>query len=1056
MKIIQNTTIYRKKNFRVIASVLSVAAVFLVYAFLKMPALSLNGESLELSAKKSDAAPGDVIEVQLSWSPAGTNTTQSENSTVIYFKVQGGADLEDLSVFKPEEEDAAQEQAAVQGEQTDDTTDLSDQSEESAANSSEQGVNIDGNSESDSEIRTAAEYSDQQGQKIILHRIAHSDEDGIIEYWFETDGKNDEDLILRLVSTKAQSSAVVWASGSSLEEARNALEQKLLTGEENDTLVLSWTESHEAADDTNQNSDTSSASTLSASQSQETEASPDLSESSVEESSDSQVSAQSASDVIETVDSKALGVTMNLINFSDGPYGQGPNSQNSAYNGTGALEQSSNYFGNASRLGINSGTNQYGDMQYYSYGTTSSNPCLNNFTGGNLAMQGIVQPTLNENGYPVLNTTGGSAGKQNLDYLYDPSVTNNKINYTDVNYLFTKNDSGYYTYDSNQNYAVFNQSTNNFNVYGGTYLNNQNSSISGQTQYPIGIFPFDAYNSTKNNPMPWTTNNKASSNLKHHFALTMEADFIMPEDGQIGGQDMQLNYSGDDDMWVFIDDVLVLDLGGIHEAADGTINFAKGTVTYGQTPMYITQNVYQSYSTFGQKSVTIQQMFDNAGQTFNDSAGSRHTIKVFYQERGGCFSDLKISFNIQPIPSVLPTELSVTKQLEQTDKLTAEELVQYENQSFSCRLMMESAPGQGDYTAVTQNAAYTDTGQSVSFGADGTFMLKPGQTVSFSQLDMLCRYYVEELDVDGTMFSQIGFSPGDGSDTAVSSGVGTFSASSTKEMAATRSSLAILNYPAAQTQITVDKQWFDSGGSQITDIMTPVTFELWRRYESYPQYTVSFQSVSTLMTVSGPQIKVGSGETFTFYCDTGYSFMTPSGITATGGASVVNTGQTVTSQLGVSFAIYKISEIAADTQVTVNYSSLFGPEFSSIRIYEIDASDHTQTQTVNELVQTVTIGPEQNWTWSAALAKFTSEGESIYYYVKEQIPDGYRVSYTYASADTVVNDSITAGTVTMKNTAGKKLPETGGLPYDILSAAGGLIALSAFAVLLVRRYRRQE
>ena len=140
-----------------------------------------------------------------------------------------------------------------------------------------------------------------------------------------------------------------------------------------------------------------------------------------------------------------------------------------------------------------------------------------------------------------------------------------------------------------------------------------------------------------------------------------------------------------------------------------------------------------------------------------------------------------------------------------------------------------------------------------------------------------------------------------------------------------------MNYPAAQTQITVDKQWFDSGGSQITDIMTPVTFELWRRYESYPQYTVSFQSVSTLLTVSGPQIKVGSGETFTFYCDTGYSFMTPSGITATGGASVVNTGQTVTSQLGVSFAIYKISEIAADTQVTVNYSSLFGPEFSSIR-----------------------------------------------------------------------------------------------------------------------------
>ena len=60
--------------------------------------------------------------------------------------------------------------------------------------------------------------------------------------------------------------------------------------------------------------------------------------------------------------------------------------------------------------------------------------------------------------------------------------------------------------------------------------------------------------------------------------MTMGINFNVPADGKVNGKDMVFEFKGDDDVWVYIDDVLVLDIGGTHGAQSGTINFATGEI----------------------------------------------------------------------------------------------------------------------------------------------------------------------------------------------------------------------------------------------------------------------------------------------------------------------------------------------------------------------------------------------------------------------------------------------------------------------------------------------
>lgn len=267
------------------------------------------------------------------------------------------------------------------------------------------------------------------------------------------------------------------------------------------------------------------------------------------------------------------------------------------------------------------------------------------------------------NGYPAINAgtytsygTKGDCTDESLAYLFNNDKQNGKAVYNDVKGLFQLQ-NGYYVYDSygsDGNYAVYNPTTNSFDVYdkAGVYKGDASSETNlGQ------FFPFDSaekvFDEMGNSLSPKQIID-GSTNLNHHFGMSMTTEFVQPNGGKTTkGEDMVFEFSGDDDVWVYIDGVLVGDLGGIHEKATLKINFATGDVHVGHV-----DNANDPEKTI--QDTTIRAMYEAAGadvsnfsinspNTFSDS--TKHTLSFFYLERGAGASNMKLKFNLTTLPS---------------------------------------------------------------------------------------------------------------------------------------------------------------------------------------------------------------------------------------------------------------------------------------------------------------------------------------------------------------------------------------------------------------------
>ncbi len=186
---------------------------------------------------------------------------------------------------------------------------------------------------------------------------------------------------------------------------------------------------------------------------------------------------------------------------------------------------------------------------------------------------------------------------------YDKYITDYR---SDASVIFRKDKQGYWTIDSASSRYELNSE-------------NELAPVSGKEQFrPFGN--------------------------DDHFAMYLPIKFSVNSDGKTNGNPTIFKFSGDDDVFVYVDGKLVLDLGGIHDIIRGQINFQTGDVLIqgdynSKLTSSIDNTVYQN------KGMGNTNLYKVLGTSLSNFSKEEHTLTVIYFERGGNLSNCRISYN---------------------------------------------------------------------------------------------------------------------------------------------------------------------------------------------------------------------------------------------------------------------------------------------------------------------------------------------------------------------------------------------------------------------------
>ena len=255
-----------------------------------------------------------------------------------------------------------------------------------------------------------------------------------------------------------------------------------------------------------------------------------------------------------------------------------------------------------------------------------------------------------ENYYDGIVTNG--IGKYVIDDLFNKNSKLYGVNYVGKGkYLYQYNDkNGFYYYDSSKNAAAYNQEKERFYIYDYTYGTSKSHK---ENENKTDFLPFNYLTKEEATAGKNISSSNGATNYWFGFKSEIKFDLIdtpgtIDSLGKFGnkdkfGNDMILKFSGDDDVWIYLDDKFVLDLGGIHDIVYGEINFSTGIITVAQKGARINYNDISGFS-FDINDISDTSKIQQTKLT-NVTPGN-HTLDIYYVERGASRSNVALYFNI--------------------------------------------------------------------------------------------------------------------------------------------------------------------------------------------------------------------------------------------------------------------------------------------------------------------------------------------------------------------------------------------------------------------------
>ena len=448
-----------------------------------------------------------------------------------------------------------------------------------------------------------------------------------------------------------------------------------------------------------------------------------------------------------------------------------------------------------------------GDLKGSTSGCTEQKGYIDNttFTAG-AATTDLLSNKLGENGYPVVKKNQKSLG----DLFAEAQP---------VNHLFLENEynsSGYFEFDSTQNFATLMETNDgNFTVYreiGTAYDPNKTTLKHGQffpyNTISVGNYSRDnlenTYTSdarpgqTNTGKMPETdprkyeklysagsTGDNAPADgqplVNCYFGMELEAEFVQTVSGlDSWGHDIIFEFKGDDDFWLYVDDELVLDLGGIHSALGGSVNFRTGEVHMDKdntpnkegintTLRDIFKAHYESRMSETEAKAKLDEIFEKNEQgqyTFKDY--SRHKMKAFYMERGGGASNLKMKFNLA---SVTPGSVVLNKKIDgEGQDLLDKDFLEYPFQIYYTPIKEDGTHGeeklldnnsqvgvryQSDGEPVKFNSFYRPPGFTDEEAYKNVYFINPTKNTEILFPEKIYQYRIVECAVDSSVYDKV-------------------------------------------------------------------------------------------------------------------------------------------------------------------------------------------------------------------------------------------------------------------------------------------------------------